>query len=282
LRVLLCDDNIINQKVALRLLQQMGYRADVAANGLEALAALDRQPYDLIFMDVMMPEMGGFEATRLIRERQEQQSQFPNYKSPLVIVAMTANAMQGDREKCLAAGMDDYVAKPVRLADIRKIVEHWGAADGMGKPLHTATTGSQNATAASAPAQAHAAPAPEQEVPVDMGRLLDFTDDDPDNLRELVTLYLDQTRGQLDQLEAAVRATAPQEVRRLAHSCAGASATCGMRRLVPLLRELERQGFEGKLTNAAQLCHEATTEFGSIRQFLEAYLATHSALAPKT
>ena len=72
LRMLLCDDNVINQKVALRLLQQMGYRADVAANGLEALAALDRQPYDLIFMDVMMPEMGGLEATRLIRERQKQ------------------------------------------------------------------------------------------------------------------------------------------------------------------------------------------------------------------
>ena len=77
LRVLLCDDNIINQKVALRLLQQMGYRADLAANGSEALAALDRQPYDLIFMDVMMPEMGGLEATRLIRERQKQESPIP-------------------------------------------------------------------------------------------------------------------------------------------------------------------------------------------------------------
>jgi len=115
-----------------------------------------------------------------------------------------------------------------------------------------------------------------------MGRLLDFTDGDPDSLRELVTLYLDQTRGQLDQLEAAVRATAHQEVRRLAHSCAGASATCGMSRLVPLLRELERQGFEGKLTHADQLCRQAAAEFGSIRQFLEAYLAAHANLASKT
>ena len=82
LRVLLCDDNTINQKVALRLLQQMGYRADLAANGVEALAALDRQPYDLIFMDVMMPEMNGLEATRLIRERQGQPDRFPHYKSP--------------------------------------------------------------------------------------------------------------------------------------------------------------------------------------------------------
>ena len=134
LRVLLCDDNVINQKVALRLLQQMGYRADLAANGLEALAALDRQPYDLIFMDVMMPEMDGLEATRLIRERQKQPSQFPNYKSSIIIVAMTASAMQGDREKCLAAGMDDYVAKPVRLEDVRAIVERWGAVAAKAEP----------------------------------------------------------------------------------------------------------------------------------------------------
>jgi HPt (histidine-containing phosphotransfer) domain-containing protein len=85
----------------------------------------------------------------------------------------------------------------------------------------------------------------------------------------------------LVQLEAAVRGSAPQEVRRLAHSCAGASATCGIRRLVPLLRELERQGFEGKLANAGQLCHQAAEEFDSIRQFLESYLATHASLASK-
>ncbi len=111
--------------------------------------------------------------------------------------------------------------------------------------------------------------------------MLDFTDGDPENLRELVTLYLNQTSQQLEQLEAAVQAGAAQEVRRLAHSCAGASATCGMRRLVPLLRELERQGFEGKLTNAAQLSHQAGEEFERIRHFLEAYLAEHSNLAAK-
>jgi CheY-like chemotaxis protein len=140
LRVLLCDDNVINQKVAARLLKQMGYRADIAANGLEALQALERQPYDLVFMDVMMPEMGGFEATRIIRERQSQQSQFPNYKSSIIIIAMTASAMQGDREKCLAAGMDDYLAKPVRLEDVRAVVERWaplaGKTDAVGGDWH--------------------------------------------------------------------------------------------------------------------------------------------------
>jgi HPt (histidine-containing phosphotransfer) domain-containing protein len=114
-----------------------------------------------------------------------------------------------------------------------------------------------------------------------MTRLLDFTDGDPDNLRELATLYLEQTSQQVGQLEAAVQAGSAHEVRRLAHSCAGASATCGMRRLVPLLRELERQGFEGKLTNAAQLSHQVAEEYERIRHFLEAYLAGHSNLAAK-
>jgi CheY-like chemotaxis protein/HPt (histidine-containing phosphotransfer) domain-containing protein len=281
LRVLLCDDNIVNQKVALRLLQQMGYRSDLAANGLEALAALDRQPYDLVFMDVMMPEMGGLEASRLIRERQQQPAQFPNYKSPIIIVAMTASAMQGDREKCLAAGMDDYVAKPVRLDDVRTIVERWAAAAARTEPTGPAAAVPQSPPGADAQVQSSPPAAPPEDNPVDMGRLLDFTDGDQDNLRELVTLYLDQTSQQVEQLEAAIRAGAVQEVRRLAHSCAGASATCGMRRLVPILRELERQGFEGKLTNASQLSYEVGQEFALIRRFLEAYLAEHSSVAAK-
>jgi CheY-like chemotaxis protein/HPt (histidine-containing phosphotransfer) domain-containing protein len=267
LRVLLCDDNVINQKVALRLLQQMGYRADLAANGLQALAALDQQPYDLIFMDVMMPEMGGLEATAAIRERQQQPARFPNYKSPIIIVAMTANAMQGDREKCIAAGMDDYLAKPVRLEDIRAIVERWGSAAGS-----TETAGETVARASATAAE---------EPPVDMERLLDFTDGNPDNLRELVTLYLTQTSDQMGQLTAAAQAGDAQEIRRLAHSCAGASATCGVRQLVPLLRDLERQGADGKLTTAAEVCRQAVREFERIRAFLEAYLARHCDLAAK-
>jgi CheY-like chemotaxis protein len=267
----LCDDNVINQKVALRLLQQMGYRADLAANGLQALAALDQQPYDLIFMDVMMPEMGGLEATAAIRERQQQPARFPNYKSPIIIVAMTANAMQGDREKCIAAGMDDYLAKPVRLEDIRAIVERWGSAAGS-----TETVARAQATAAGPGASSAA-----EEPPVDMERLLDFTDGNPDNLRELVTLYLTQTSDQMSQLTAAAQASNAQEIRRLAHSCAGASATCGVRHLVPLLRDLERQGADGKLTTAAEVCRQAVREFERIRAFLEAYLARHCDLAAK-
>jgi CheY-like chemotaxis protein len=282
LRVLLADDNPINQKVALRLLQQMGYRADLAINGLEALAALERQPYDMVFMDVMMPEMGGLEATTEIRARQKQPRLFPHYKSPLIIVAMTASAMQGDREKCIASGMDDYLSKPVRPEDIRRVIERWAVqAALLDIPVIAATP----EVAAAAPAAVSVPPTnavPEEESTVDMERLHDFTDGDPENLRELVNLYLEQTNGQIEQLEAAVQAGNAAEVRRLAHSCAGASATCGMRRLVPCLRELERLGLEGQLNGAAQFCQVAVAEFDRIRKFLTAYMASQRELAART
>ena len=108
LRILLAEDNVVNQKLALRLLQQMGYRADVASNGVEAVESLQRQVYDVVLMDVQMPEMDGLAAARAICAKW-------GPKERPRIVAMTANAMQGDREACLAAGMDDYVTKPIRV-----------------------------------------------------------------------------------------------------------------------------------------------------------------------
>ena len=108
LRILLAEDNMVNQKLAMRLLQQMGYRADLANNGIEAVESIARQTYDVVLMDVQMPEMDGLEAARRINERWK-----PDERPR--IVAMTANAMQGDREECLAAGMDDYLTKPIRV-----------------------------------------------------------------------------------------------------------------------------------------------------------------------
>jgi CheY-like chemotaxis protein len=290
LRLLLCDDNAINQKVAARLLQQMGYQPDLSSNGLEALAALDRQSYDLIFMDVQMPEMDGMEATRAIRERQRDRARFPNYKPSIIIVAMTANAMTGDREKCIAGGMDDYLAKPVRPEDVRRIIERWASVASM--PDSAGATVSQTATGtgvseAAASAPASAAPAaeaprtPAEKPPVDMERLLDFTNGNPDDLRELILLYLRQTSEQVQQLNAAVQANSAVEVRRLAHSCAGASATCGMGGIVPMLRELERQGLEEKLTSAKELSQKVGEEFLRIRTFLENYLQKQTAVAAR-
>ncbi|WP_198017787.1 response regulator [Oscillatoria acuminata] len=118
LRILLAEDNIVNQKVALRILDRMGYRADVANNGLEVLEALQRLSYDVILMDVQMPEMDGLEATRQICKKYGEGLQLNKPK----IIAMTANAMQGDREICLAAGMDDYITKPIRLEELIKVL----------------------------------------------------------------------------------------------------------------------------------------------------------------
>ena len=116
-RILLAEDNVVNQKVALSMLQKLGFRADVAANGLEVIAAVERQPYDVILMDVQMPEMDGLEASRRLAQLRPDAARRP------WIIALTANAMQGDREMCLAAGMDDYISKPIKRAELLAAIE---------------------------------------------------------------------------------------------------------------------------------------------------------------
>jgi signal transduction histidine kinase/HPt (histidine-containing phosphotransfer) domain-containing protein len=253
LRILLVDDNAINQKVAVRIMQQFGYQPEVAGNGREALALLDRQPFDFIFMDVMMPEMDGLEATRLLRKRQ-MIGGYNHYQARIIIVAMTAHAMQGDREKCIAAGMDDYLAKPVRPKDVRDMIERWG-----GKIMAEARS------LPAAPAIGAGA-----EPPVDMDRMRDLTDGNADGLRELVEMFLKQTHKQFEQIEAAIRDGKAEDVRRVAHSCAGASATLGMTHLVPKLRELEKLGGTGALPGAEKICAAALHEYGRVQEFLKA------------
>jgi len=119
-RILLVEDNIINQKVALGILKKLGLRADAAANGLEALHALQTQPYDLVLMDIQMPEMDGLEATQHIRDSQ---TKVLDHEIP--IIAMTANALPEDRERCHQAGMNDFIAKPVQAQVLSQVLEHW-------------------------------------------------------------------------------------------------------------------------------------------------------------
>jgi PAS domain S-box-containing protein len=128
LQILLAEDNSFNQKLATHLLKQMGYRADLATNGLEAVQSVERQHYDVILMDVQMPEMDGLEASRQICAR------WPRDQRPKII-AMTANAMQGDREMCLAAGMDDYISKPIRIAELAAVLERAAVLMTVTKPI---------------------------------------------------------------------------------------------------------------------------------------------------
>ena len=271
LRILLCEDNAINQKVAARILKQLGYQCDLAANGRAGLEAIDRQHYDLVFMDLMMPEMDGLTATRAIRERQKDAAAHPNYNSRILIIAMTAHAQQSDRERCVAAGMDDYLPKPIRPADVRGMIERWA-------PQIHPTTATEPATAPDpeiAAAATQATPAPAGEPPVEMTRLADLTEGNPESMRELVDLFFSQTERQLQQIEDAVRANNSADVGHVAHSCKGASATLGMSRLAAELLKLEELGKSGCLTGAEDFCTDARREFKEIQIFL----AGHPALA---
>jgi len=270
LRVLLVDDNSINQRVAARIVQQLGYKPDLAYNGKQAVDAIDRQPYDLVFMDMMMPEMDGLEATRVIRERQKDSAAHPNYRSNIFIVAMTAQAMPADRERCLTAGMDDYLAKPIRPNDVRVVIEKWATRVHAPPEEPPASTPEESATPPAPAAPAAVPVEPPAEPAVDMSRMIDLTGGDEMTMRELVEMFRTQTSHQLQQIEDAVQANDANTVGQVAHSCKGASATLGMARFASTMLRLEKLGKSGKLDGAPELCMEARRGFNEVETFLAA------------
>jgi two-component system, sensor histidine kinase and response regulator len=239
-RVLLAEDNAVNQKVAVKMLEKLGYRADVAANGLEALEVLSRGSYGAVLMDVQMPEMDGYAATREIREREEGRS----HHTP--IIAMTANAMQGDREKAIEAGMDDYVSKPVKLEELAEVLERWVL---------------------------------QEEAKADTGGSVDISvlaglrelqgEGEPDILNELIELYLDEVPAQLEALGEAAQMGEAQSVERIAHSLKGSSANMGALRMEALCAELEEAGRAEDLRAASEQISRLEGEFGRVRAVLE-------------
>ena len=249
--ILLAEDNIVNQKVAVRQLQKLGYRADAVANGREALEALGRIPYDLVLMDCQMPELDGYEATAEIRRREGEAKHTP-------IVAMTAHALEGDRVKCLAAGMDDYIAKPVKPEELRAVLERL-LAPALAPPA---------LAEAGEPTNAGLATFPEASPPVDLERLYQVMGAESQELREILDLYLSQMPQNLEKLNAAIESGNAPEVDLIAHNCAGTSANCGITAVLAPLRELERMGREDQLAGAAVLSAQVSREFERVQLFL--------------
>jgi CheY-like chemotaxis protein/HPt (histidine-containing phosphotransfer) domain-containing protein len=236
LRILLAEDNVVNQKLALRMLEQMGYRADVAANGLEAVEAVARQPYDLVFMDVQMPEMDGFEASREITRR------WPVDRRPR-IVAMTANAMQGDRELCLAAGMDDYMSKPIRVDELVAALER-SASRGL-EPVRggagAAAGASPTRTALDGTSTPALDPAALERLRATMGAGF---------VAELLPTFVEDSRELVGTMRRALGAKDADAFRRAAHSLKSNAASFGATTLSTLARDLEALAKSGSLDGA--------------------------------
>ena len=260
-RVLIAEDNTVNQRVAMAQLKKLGYASDTVANGLEVLEALSRIPYDIILMDCQMPELDGYETTRQVRLRGGHQP---------YIIAMTASAMQGDRKLCLAAGMDDYVTKPARTATLKAALERCCtiAAESMetvsaapdesaGRATLCGAVGcgggsTRSASLSAGSSRPTTAPSPGEPL-VDLEQLRDITDDEPDRMQQLIDLYLAQAVPMLDGLDEAIQSNASGDVARIAHKLVGSSLSCGVEAFTQPLRELERLGHEGDLSGGKRL-----------------------------
>ena len=242
LRILLAEDNVVNQKVAIHILQHMGYRADVAANGLEVLTMIAQHSYDLILMDMQMPEMDGLEATKQIDYSWE--------KGKLInkprIVAMTANAMQGDREICLASGMDDYLSKPIRSSELVRIL------------LECQPTPSNQRI---------------KILSINIDTLYEVANDisgeDSEFLIELIDSYLDNARSLLQQLYTSFAQQDFDLMLRTAHTLKSSSQVIGAEELSNLCRELETNLRNKKYKDLDIKISKVSDEYVNVKSELE-------------
>jgi CheY-like chemotaxis protein len=241
LRILLAEDNAVNQKLALRLLQTMGYTADVATDGLQAIAALEASAYDVVLMDVQMPELDGLDATRQIRER------WPKEGRPH-IVAMTANALPEDREACFAAGMDDYVAKPIRAEELVAALKR-------AKPAANGDGGS----------------AAVGYVSLDDGALTSLRELGGDEfLSEVIDAFLADAPALIATLRRSLEERSSEELRRAAHTLKSNGATLGAAEFAELCRTLEQRAKAGELDEASELVDRIEQEYRPLEEALSA------------
>jgi|GEM_PF-606521 len=256
IRILVAEDNVVNQKVALRILQKLGYRADTVANGKEAVTALETIPYDLVLMDVQMPEMNGFEATRRIRA-----SESRVLRHDIPIIAMTAHALKGDREKCLEAGMNDYLSKPVTALALNEILEK---------------------TLAAGPSAALITPEsdPMHAKPVHIQRIQAIADGDFAFEQDLIESYVSQTEQHLKALESSVHESNGNELEHRAHTIKGSSANAGAKGMQDIAHRIEQLRSGADRAQGLELLSELRSEFERVRRYFKAYLASRQADHP--
>jgi two-component system sensor histidine kinase/response regulator len=246
-RILVAEDQPVNQKVVLHQLRGLGYHADAVSNGWEALEALERNTYELILMDCQMPGMDGYEATAEIRRREGASKHTP-------IVAVTAHAFESDREKCLAAGMDDYIPKPVNTQTLKSVLERWTMRNAAGGQQPESSDQRLEEIMSPTVLAAFRAASPEGE---------------PDGTLGLLDLYVRDMRPLLEELRAALARGDAQAMQKLAHGIKGTSASLGIQRMVTLSEELERKGRDGVLEGASSIMAQLEEEFERVSQVLE-------------
>ncbi len=264
LRILLAEDNPTNQKLALRLLERLGYRAEVAANGLEALETLRQQSYDVVLMDVQMPEMDGLETSRCIRQ------EWPDKQRPQII-AMTANAMQGDREMCLKAGMDDYLSKPIQVKELIKALQKCHPLAKTQLSADEERLESRSIEEPSKPSTAQIQPDQQTETVLDQAALDTLAEmvGDPGFLGDLIQSFLTNLPQLLSNLQGALEQGDASKLRTVAHTLKSNSRDFGATTLFGLCKELEMMGKAGTVDGTADLIARIETESARVKTVLE-------------
>lgn len=284
IRILVAEDHITNQQVLLRMLTRFGFSADAVANGVEAVAAITRSPYDIILMDCQMPELDGYEATRQIRRSGGRFRSTP-------IIAVTANAMDGDREKCLASGMSDYMSKPVLAQTLATTLEKWILPDGVVGDVYPSRaapdvfTSPSSSSSSASPSRAlpHKAPAPTIAPPVVPPRApLDEAVDaaaletlrsidagDEGFVTRIIDLFLTDLSERLEALKVAAAQRDGDGLKRVAHALKGSCGHFGAAPLAALCRKIEQIGMQRPVPDAGATLCELEAEASRVRAALE-------------
>ena len=259
IRILVAEDNHINQQVAVNMLKKAGYvNVDLAGNGLIAADAADKNDYDIIFMDIQMPEMDGFEATRIIREKEMD-------KKHNIIVAMTAHAMEGDRRKCIDAGMDDYISKPISPQEMFSVIRKWVKAKMEDAGYEVEPKEVQVTQSAAVLAQMETGK--EQASPVNMKSAMERFDNDMEFFKKMVDEFLSYVPEQIKSLEEAVKSGKADEVNNIGHSIKGAAGMLSADMVSYVALSIENKGRDNDLTDISVLVEILKSEILQLELF---------------